>query len=160
MGTEQKSRDRGSCTTIASSCSFRWLYNFLTFRFPFAFPFFRKNQLEVCSTSHSTQFVATGYEYMSDSIGRCHLVDHGQAFPEAALNLASARRGQSFWEVAELWLGYSALGSRMATKMRHDWIDWTCFVIAKDQTMIWQLHGTDISETELILSCHEVTDVL
>jgi len=59
------------------------------------------------------------YEYMSDSIGRCHLVDHGQAFPEAALNLASARRGQSFWELAELWLGYSDRRA-VALRQQHD----------------------------------------
>ena len=51
-----------------------------------------------------------GYEYMSDSLGRCVLVDHGAMFPEAAINLANARRGvNGFWDLANLWQGYCHL---------------------------------------------------
>ena len=88
---------------------------------------------------------------MSDSTGRCHLVDHGQAFPEAALNLASARRGQGFWELAELWLGYSALGSRMATKMSRTWLGLIRLVLSSPKTNPW--YGNYMVHTHILVWC-------
>eukprot|EP00913_Durusdinium_trenchii_P018680 g17554.t1 len=45
------------------------------------------------------------WEYMSDRLGRCRLVDHGPTFSEGTLNLASARR-ENFWEFVQLWQGH------------------------------------------------------
>ena len=68
----------------------------------FAVIFQRKN--------HPSSCWSPGYEYMSDSLGRCVLVDHGAMFPEGTINLANAQRGANgFWELANLWQGYCHL---------------------------------------------------
>ena len=53
----------------------------------------------------SRQLPLRRFEYMSDSLGRCRLVDHGVPFMESALNLASPKR-DSFWGVVQLWQDY------------------------------------------------------
>lgn len=60
------------------------------------------------------------YEYMSDSLGRCVLVDHGAMFPEGTINLANAGRGANgFWELANLWQGYCDRRA-VALRQQHD----------------------------------------
>lgn len=60
------------------------------------------------------------YEYMSDSLGRCVLVDHGAMFPEGTINLANAQRGANgFWELANLWQGYCDRRA-VALRQQHD----------------------------------------